>query len=375
VWAWTGIAVCLAVVQLTSRWLAGDDLRMTARSVLAGWNHFDGPEYIQIASHGYTYRQLVWFPLYPSLIRVVNGVVGDLLLSGVVVSGAAGLIATILLWRWLELKVPDRTERSWALAAILLYPYGWYLFGVVYSDALFLALVVGAFLLVERDRLVWAGLVGALATATRPTGVALIAALLLTALERRGVVEVAPDASSWIRSLRLPTRVRLDRLRPASFAPLLSVLGLGGYMAYQWVEWGSPVRFVTVQRLYHDSGFRSVLKFQYFQAWSSGAEPRQLLTTTAQGLVIAFVLLTASAVGRRFGWGYALFVATLAAIPALSVENFMGAGRYLMAAFPVFAWIGASLARRRVARVVVLSAAAGLLLLMAFGYGRSWYLT
>ena len=34
------------------------------------WTQFDGIEYIKIAEFGYEPRSLVWFPLYPSLIRV-----------------------------------------------------------------------------------------------------------------------------------------------------------------------------------------------------------------------------------------------------------------------------------------------------------------
>ena len=72
------------------------------------------------------------------------------------------------------------TARSAALfaAALLLFPYAWYLYGAVYADALFVLCAIGAFYLVEKDRPVLAGLVAAVATATRPVGIAMVIGLV-----------------------------------------------------------------------------------------------------------------------------------------------------------------------------------------------------
>ena len=42
--------------------------------------------------------------------------------------------------------------------------------------------------------------------------------------------------------------------------------GLAAYGAYQWFEWGSPLRFSTEQGNYHEPGTASALKQQFFAA-------------------------------------------------------------------------------------------------------------
>ena len=143
--SWLAVAVPVLLVQFFarkgSRGSVGDGL---GRWVFGGWVHFDGPEYLQIAQQGYTARQVVWFPLYPTSIRAVTTVLRDPTLSAVLVSLVAGAATAVLFLKWLELRVPTRTARLAALWVLLLYPYAWFLYGVVYSDALFLALVLGA---------------------------------------------------------------------------------------------------------------------------------------------------------------------------------------------------------------------------------------
>ena len=43
---------------------------------------------------------------------------------------------------------------------------------------------------------------------------------------------------------------------------------------------------------------------------------------------------------RRFGWGYAAYAAVVIAIPIIGTKDFMGTGRYVLAAFPVIAAAG-----------------------------------
>ena len=77
---------------------------------------------------------------------------------------------------------------------------------------------------------------------------------------------------------------------------------------------------------------------------------------------------------RRFGWGYGVLVAGLMAIPALGSKDFQGTGRYLLAAFPLFALAGEWLAGRSArVRGSLLAASALLLLLWAHLFARGFY--
>ena len=263
----------------------------------------------------------------------------------------------------------------------MVYPYAWYLYGVVHSDSMFLMLVLGCFLLVEADRYVLAGLVGALATATRPTGMALIPAVAVLAWERAGLLAVpvppAGDGTRWSRLVQrwqLPVQLVKERWSALMLAPFLACGGLGLWMLYLGVQWGDPLAFKTNQTEYHPSPY-PLLKLPFFVRWRDVADsPTYALTTTFQ-LVLAFVVVVSiPAVARRFGWGYGVFVGVLVAIPTVSTADFMGTGRYLIAAFPVWAMWGERLAARD--RGWVLVAASGVLMvLLSMGFSRSWYLT
>lgn len=350
------------------------------RYFLDGWSQFDGPRYQEIAELGYLYvpderSNIVWFPLYPLLLRITGPVTGDYLIGGIVASLLAGAVALVAYWWWLDDRGFAGTGRRTAFAALALYPYAWYLYGVVHSDALFLALVVSAFLLVEKDRTVLGGLVAAAATATRPTGLAVIPALLVLTMVRHGVLSVPEHGRGLVRRFALPTAFDRTELRPATFAPLLSLAGLGAWMAYLGVRWGDPLAFATNQSTYHPVA-HPYLKLNFIGRWLDfWNDPTYALTTAAQAAFLLGAIALIPAVCRRLGFAYGLYLAVLAAIPTVSTGDFMGTGRYLIAAFPAFAVAGELLAERPRARTGWLVASGVWLVVMAFGFSRSVYLS
>ena len=75
-----------------------------------------------------------------------------------------------------------------------------------------------------------------------------------------------------------------------------------------------------------------------------------VVTLVVQAAVCLAFIAAVPAVTRRFGRGYGIYVLATALIPAFSTADFMGVGRYLLPAFPVFELVGASLERRRFAQ-------------------------
>lgn len=340
-----------------------------------GWVQFDGPEYLSIVRDGYQQRQLVWFPLLPLLIEAASWVITDPTSAAVSVSALGGLASALWFWIWTGSKQLSPASRLVGLCVLLLYPYGWFLYGVVYPDALFLAFALGAFVMLEGGRIWVSALLGAFASAARPSGFAVVVGLLVLSFERTGFLTVPDDGGSWVRELRLPLRIATERWKLRSLVPGLSVFGLLSYMLYQWIAWGSPIRFVSEQANYHERSTASLLKQQYFDAWSQGFDGRHLATTTAQAVILVVVLGSVPAVGRRFGWGYGAYVLSLAALPLVSVSTFMGVGRYLLPAFPCFALFGEWLSHRRAIALGWFAVATVALVVMSFGFARSWYLT
>lgn len=188
----------LTLQHVASRVLRDPDHRfgwVSLEYLLDGWVQDDGHDYLRIAEGGYWYvpgveSPVVWFPLYPLAIRSVGWVLDDPMLAGMVVASIGGLVGVGVYWKWLDRSGITGDARLVAFLFLVTYPYGWYLYGVVYADSVFVALVLCSFLLVEQGRHVLAGIAGAPATATRPTGLALIPALAVLAVERAGVLTV-----------------------------------------------------------------------------------------------------------------------------------------------------------------------------------------
>lgn len=359
-------------------------LDLPGRDLIGGWCRFDCTWYINIAEHGYSYvpgsqSSVAFFPGYPLVVRAVDQVVGNAVVSAVLVTWSAGLGAVVLFARWSVDRLGARLAVG-AIGALLLYPYGWFLFGTGYADALFVLLVLAAFLLVERDRFLLAGIVGAFAGVTRPTGIAVVGGLLLVALDRAGGFSTRP-AGSLLARLGVPARIELRRLRLPHAWLLLALSGPVAFSIWLADRFGDPFVYVTVQEAWDQAeGPHTWFKIGFGGQVLHGADPWYSFGLVIQALLTLAALLAIPAVIRRFGAGYGGYTLVVVVFAALGTKDFQGMGRYLLGAFPLFALVGATVAESRSewlrrARIPLAVVAAALLGLGAFGFGRGWYLT
>jgi hypothetical protein len=305
---------------------------------------------------------VAFFPVYPLVVRLVAmPVSGNVPVAALVVSTACGLAALLLFHQWCTRRLGPAAALL-AVTALAFYPYAWFLYGTAYSDALFLVFVLGAFLALEADRTVIAGILGALATATRPTAVVVVIGLVAVALDRRGLIGGRRPRS---------------RLRPADGAVLLSISGLALWCAWLAIRFGNPFAFIETE------GSRGWNQAPGPHTWFKSAFLDHLHRWPASGwlpLVVQAVMCLAflaavPAVSRRFGRGYGIYVFATAFIPAVSTSDFMGVGRYLLPAFPVFALVGAWLERHRIAQRIVPVMSATALIAGTALFATGYYLT
>src|SRR6266536_3034671 len=148
------------------------------------WARWDSVFFVRIAEHGYDHTSAAFYPLYPTLVAGLGRVFfGHYVLAGIVVSLATALGSFVLLYRVAEERLGAEGARRTVLY-LAIFPMALFL-QAVYSESLYLLLVLAAFALAERNRFAGAGLVAGLAILTRAAGLALLPALALLAWQHR----------------------------------------------------------------------------------------------------------------------------------------------------------------------------------------------
>ena len=337
--------------------------------IVGGWCRFDCGWYVGIADDGYFFRELpaepsaidqssvAYFPAYPLAVRAVAQAVGVTPIAAVLVAWLSGLAAVVLFAVWCRRHLERRTA-SIAVACMVLFPYAWYLFGAGYSDALFLAAAISAFVLLEHDHPLLAGLAGALATASRPVGLAVAVGLVLLTLEKHG------------------TRFDVRALRGRDLGVLLAPAGLVAWVVWLGAEFGEPFAFTKVQAAWDQApGLHTWFKVDFFKEVYAFHDYGYRVALVIEMVVTLVALVCVWFVGKRFGFAYGAYTALVVAVPAIGTKDFHGMGRYTLAAFPLFALTGELLSNRSRLRHGALIASTALLAVGAFGYGRGWYLS
>jgi hypothetical protein len=205
--------------------------------VAAPFARWDSVWYLAIAHGGYDHEpaRTAFFPLYPMVVRALGVVIGSDLIAGVLISLICFAIALLLLYRLVALELDDELARV-TVMLVAFCPMA-YFFSAVYSESLYLALSVGCILHARLGRWRSAGVLGALAAASRNSGVMLIVPIVLLFL-------YGPRADRP-RPGRSPPRSRLRRLLPRypvdpSIAwAVLVPAGLAAYVGWLALETGN----------------------------------------------------------------------------------------------------------------------------------------
>jgi hypothetical protein len=299
------------------------------------WARWDSAFFLRIAEHGYDRASAAFYPLYPALVGLLGrAFFGHYVVAGIVVSLAAALGAFLLLQRVAEERLGVDGSRR-AVLYLALFPTALFL-QAVYSESLYLLLVLGAFVLAERARFTAAGVVAGLAILTRVSGLALLPALALLAWRSR-------DRSRSLAGL-------------AFVVPVAAV-----YPLVLWQQIGDPWAFVHAQERWHRHLSAAGPLGGIWDALTHwippGADRQHAIAVNAEALVVLAVLVALTVVAwRRFGAPYGLFAAVSVAIP-LSLPSdrwpLLSMPRFALVIFPIFLALAALGGRPRVHTAVV----------------------
>jgi hypothetical protein len=303
------------------------------------WARWDSVWFLRIAEHGYGAAQhaaTAFYPLYPlALAGTGRAFGGHYVVAGIVISLAAALTAFQLLYLLTETRLGAEGARR-AVLYLAVFPMALFL-GAVYSESLFLALAIGAFLLGERRRWLAAGMVTGLAMLTRIAGVALLPALIVMA---------------WRQPERWKAMLRI------CVAPLI----FAAYPLYLGVDQGDALAFTRSQGFWNRhvsyagpfggiwDGLRSA--WAGVQQLASGShthvywtpvqdtDPMRAAAVNLEAFAFLVLLVALTIVAwRRFGAPYGLFCAVSLAIPLSAPSTrwpLLSMPRFGLVLFPCF---------------------------------------
>lgn len=321
-------------------------------------NQWDSRWYLGIADQGYDdvltgahpHNNLAFFPLYPMLVKAVAAVTpGSRASVGLLLSLAASLIAA-----WGIFAVGDRLygRRVGVIVAVL---WGATPVAIVqsmgYTESLFTALAAWSLYAVLTERWVWAGWLSILAGLTRPTGVAVAAAVSIAAVaaliaHRRGTNSgknsgTNPGENQNSGGDPQPTA------HPARIAlgALLAPLGWLGYLVWVGHRLGRWDGYLAVQRAWTnewDGGADTLRNLRWILAYEP--RPQMFLIVVSLCLIAAPVLYLRSLAARQ-PLPLLVFTGVLLLIVLGSGGVFFPRARFLLPGFPLLLPAAVAIAR------------------------------
>lgn len=305
------------------------------------WANFDGVYYLLIAAKGYTVNG-GFFPLFPLLIRMFSSVFGTLLPFDPLQFAVAMFLvnaftfgSVILLYYVVRLDYPEVV--AWrSVWMFLLFPTAFFLVSV-YTESVFIFLVLSAFYFARRGRWVLAGICGMMVTATRIVGIAIFPAIIYEfALQYGGFAVLAARMKKEFVAVAM-------RLAPIALIPF----GLVGYLWYSALKWGDAWYFIRAQgTMQNNRSVSSIILlpqtlFRYAKILFTLAPiSYEWWIALLEVSSCVFILWLGTIAWReRIRRSYLLYAMLAFLIPA-STGTFSGLPRYTLVLFPLFMVLG-----------------------------------
>ncbi|MDR0492724.1 MAG: hypothetical protein LBH74_03685 [Nitrososphaerota archaeon] len=295
-------------------------------SVADIFNRWDAPHYVDIAKNGYVsdptldaYNFIVFFPLYPLLIRLFTIDLNGINLSALIVSNACSIIAFFYLYKLAKLEFRDGIAVK-AVLFLSIFPTAYFL-SVPYTEGLFFALAIASFYYARLGKWGFAGSLGFFASLARINGVILLPVLLIEYYHQKG----------W-------------KLKKTDLNVLWVFFALAGFLIYLGINMqvtGDPFTFMDIQAIHWYNRLDPWAGLTNAYGWAVNARYPENITI---GLApIAFAVFGALMIGisvwKRFRPAYIAYMFFSWAL-AVSTSWWISVPRYVMTMFPMFILLG-----------------------------------
>jgi len=288
------------------------------------WGVWDSWWYVDVAENGYStilnssgQANYVFFPLYPMSMKFLGVIVNALMnftgvvignpyyLAGLLISNIALLVSCVYLYKLVKLDDDEETALS-SIKYLLLFPTAFILSGV-FSESIFLALLIASFYYAKKGNWYLAGGLG----------------FLLSLSRSLGFLVILPLAYEYLKTKKFNYR-NIDK----EILPLLCIpLGLLLFSAYNYYLTGDFLAFGHNQDSYGRflSNPLQVLIVNLTQSMTS--------FIWSASVILTLLLLTVYI--KKIGFSYWLLGMYSIILP-VATGNLICIPRYMLAVFPFF---------------------------------------
>ena len=320
-------------------------------TILKGLTRWDGGWYLRIATEGYNLKSAAFFPLYPWLIRALQSLGIDPGAGALLIPNLAFLFILVVFYRLVSLDYDDSVAVR-ALWYLALFPTAFY-FSAMYTESLYLLLVLLALYLGRTRQWFLASLCGMLAGMSRNLGIFLLVPLLYEYWREENPAFKSP-------SLKTKGKLLWFALVPA---------GLVIYMFYLRQVLGNPLAFMEAQKFWKrslDFPWNSI--YQAAINTSVGNNLWNLLFTlyALVLLVLAWKLLRPS---------YTIYMFFGLVVPLLSPAThspLLSLPRFVLVLFPIYMVMALLVRREQVQWALLCSSTALMVYLHMFFANSRW---
>ncbi|MDH5533416.1 MAG: hypothetical protein OEX81_03250 [Candidatus Pacebacteria bacterium] len=310
---------------------------------LYSWANFDGVHYLTIINKGYFGTGLIqaFFPLFPLSIKYLD-FINNSLITGLIISNI--LTFFLIISFYMFSKVFFKEKKWLTLFVLLTFPTSFF-FGSFYTESLFLILVLQTFIFAEKKKWIWAGILIALASATKIVGILLVPALLIEYfLKDKNIFEIInlsknkKSRNTFIKSIK--ERFTKNTPRHVLFI-FIGSLGLLAYMNYLWLKFDDPIYFFHVQSEFGGGRQESIILYpqvvyRYLKILITArpfdlkyfAYVQEFIAGTI-GLLLLFIS------SKKIKLSHLFFVLGAFFVPTLT-GTFSSMPRYILVCWPIF---------------------------------------
>ena len=346
-----GVGVRLVTLILAFIFLAIDGRGISIIGVFNNFNRWDAPHFQVIADVGYAGYSLflVFFPLYPWLIRFVNLLVGNFMISAYIVSFVCYLAGLCYIYHLVKLDFKASTAK-WAVILISIFPFSFFL-GAPHTESLFILITAMTLYYIRTHRWLLAGLIGALAASTRMVGIILVAAAAVEFVMHYNLFTMMKKGE-WDKFFKL--------VDTKGLLILLMFVGTLMYFTINWAISGDPFMFMYFQRTNWHNGFLyfgETMRMQFSSLHLFRDEyvvhPSTLYLHGPNILAFAFCLwMIIYATIKRYNAAYIVYAMGYTFV-SFSMLWLLSGGRYAAALVPSFIFLADYVNKNPLRRVLV----------------------